>query len=295
MTDRRQKTTAFSLKGLFAVVVWGASFVATRIALETLNPVALVAIRLLLGAGLLAVILRATGHRVLPTHADRTTCGLLGVVIAAHLLLQARGLDYTSAINTGWIIGFIPVCIAVGAQLLGQQRLARLGWIGVAVGTAGVLLVTLEKPPDFAHARLGDLLQIASCLTWTLYTLASAGVIARQGALRVTTFAMGAAALLCTIAALGTGALRAPLTAEAVLAIAFLGLLCSGVGYYLWFAATHERGPTRIAALLYLEPFVTLAVATTLMNEPITRSAILGGLCVLLGVYLVSRGSRPPR
>lgn len=281
----------FSLRGLFAIAVWGASFVATRIALESFSPCGLAAFRLLTAGVLLGVVIRARGGRLLPARADLPICLLLGVTLAAHMVVQAYGLRYTSAINTGWIIGFIPVTVALGAHLLRQQRLNAIGWMGVTIGTAGVLTVTAVAPPDFARARFGDLLQIGSCFTWTVYTLAGAGPIARNGALRVTAAAMATAAVIVAVATLGTGATVGPVTPRSLGAFAFLGLICSGVAYYLWFAASHDRGPTRVAALLYFEPFVTLITAAAVLHEPITSNAIAGGLIVLVGVWLVGRGS----
>jgi len=218
----------------------------------------------------------------------------LGVVLSAHLLVQAFGLQRTSAINTGWIIGFIPVTIAVGATLVHQQRLHGVGWLGVAVGTAGVLVVTMKSPPNFAQARVGDLLQLASCLTWTVYTLAATGPNERNGVLRVTTFGMAVAAAIGTLAALFTPWRAGPLTAQALLAIAFLGVICSGAAYYLWFAAQRDHGPAHVGALLYIEPFVGLIVAASLLHEPVTVNAVVGGVCVLAGVWLVARGAVKP-
>lgn len=283
---------AVSGRGLVAVMVWGASFVATRVALGALNPFGLVAIRLLAGTLLLGMAVWVRGGRPLPVRRDVPAVIFLGLVLCAHLLIQAHGLQRTSAINTGWLVGFMPVTIALGAYLLGQQRLARLGWLGVAIGTGGVLIVTMKAPPNFARARFGDLLQMVSCLTWTVYTLAGAGPVARNGALRVTTLSMGVAALVATIATIWTGLPSGALTGESLLAMAFLGPVCSGVAYYLWYAALDAHGPTRVGSLLYLEPFVSLATGSILLHEPVTGNALLGGLCVLVGVWMVAKGAR---
>jgi drug/metabolite transporter (DMT)-like permease len=286
---------AFSGKGLIAISLWGASFVFTRIALRSFNPFGLVAIRLLTGSFLLFAIARARGGPMLPARADVPVCTFLGLVLSLHLLIQAYGLQYTSAIHTGWIIGFIPVTIALGAHLLGKQRIARVGWVGVAVGAGGVLIVTSASLPGFAQARLGDLLQVCSCLTWTVYTLAAATPVARSGALRVTALGMGVAAIVVTVATAGTGLLRGAMTLETVLALGFLGFLCSGWAYYLWFQALIEHGPARVGSLLYLEPFVTLGTAAAMLREPVTGHAILGGGAVLFGVWLVAKGARTPQ
>jgi drug/metabolite transporter (DMT)-like permease len=280
----------FSIKGLFAVVVWGASFAATRVALHTLDPFGLVAVRLWMGVLVLSLVSVLRRRPLLPIRDDRPLGVVLGMVLAVHLLIQAYGLRYTSAINTGWIIGFIPVTIAVGAYLLRQQRLNRVGWSGVGVGTGGVLLVTMVAPPDFKQAHFGDLLQVGSCLTWAVYTLAAAGPNARSGVLRVTTFGMAVAAAIATLAAFVTSALSGPVTTRSLVAIGFLGVICSGAAYYLWFAAVMEHGPARTGALLYIEPFVALATGAALLGEHVTPNALAGGLLVLLGVWLVSRG-----
>jgi drug/metabolite transporter (DMT)-like permease len=280
--------------GLFAVLVWGASFAATRAALESFNPWGLVGLRLWVGA-LLLLILGAAGGSMLPQRADLPRCTFLGLVLSVHLLIQAYGLRFTSAVHTGWIIGFIPAVVALGAHVLGKQRIKPLGWDGIALGTGGILVVWLSKSPDFAHAQFGDLLQIVSCLTWAVYTLAAVEPVLRSGALPVTAFGMAVAAVVMSIAMIFTGWRSGPaVTRDALLAVAFLGPICSGVAYYAWFAAQRVHGPARVNSLIYAEPFVSLATGALLLNEQVTGSAILGGICVVLGVWLVARGSRKP-
>ena len=114
------------------------------------------------------------------------------------------------------------------------------------------------------------------------------------GVLRVTTFGMVVAAAIATVATFWTGVFTGPLTGYRVLAIAFLGLVCSGLAYYMWFAAVEEHGPARVGALLYIEPFVALATGALLLGEHVTLNAVLGGICVLVGVWLVARGSVKP-
>lgn len=285
---------ALSGIGLFVVTVWGASFVATRVAVDWLHPVALVAGRLLVGTLVLGALAGLRGGPLLPRRRDWPVCSFLGIVLCGHLLLQARGLLDTTAIHAGWIIAFIPVMIALGAQLLGQQRLRAVGWAGVLLGSGGVLLVTLAQPGGFPRARVGDLLQLASCVTWTVYTLASTRPLAHSGPLPVTVFGMAIAAVLSLAASLGSQVERGPATGPAIVAAVFLGLVCSGVAYYAWFTAQRAHGPTRLGAYLYLEPFVTLGMARVLLRETVTFHALLGGLCVVCGVLLVARGTQRP-
>jgi drug/metabolite transporter (DMT)-like permease len=285
----------WSGKALFTVVAWGASFVLVRVALESFTPFGLVAIRFASGTAVLLLISRLRGGTILPDRRDRPICVFLGLLLGAHLAIQAFGLQYTSAIHTAWIIAFIPAMLAVGAQLFLRQRLRSVGWLGVVVATAGVLTVTMSALPDFSRARLGDLLQLSTCLTWTVYTLAATRAVARNGALRVTVLSVAVAAAVLLVVAGGYGFVRGAVTPGSLLSVAFLGFVCSGLGYFFWFHAVDEHGAARVGSYIYLEPFVTLAVARAMLNEPVTLAALAGGACVLCGVWLVARGTARPR
>jgi drug/metabolite transporter (DMT)-like permease len=275
---------------LFAVVAWGASFVATRIALEAFTPFAIVALRLTLGAALLLAVARAGRLRAIPGREAAGVAVLLGLIAAAHLLIQAIGLGHTTAMNTAWIISFIPVVIALGARLFLGQRLPALAWTGVAIASLGVLLVTAQEPPDFAHARLGDLLQLGSCFTWAAYTLVAVRPLQRWGSLPMTAAPMAVAAAVLWLAAAVDGRLLvAPPGLGSVVAIAFLGVFCSGLAFLLWFRAVSAVGPARSGVYLYVEPFVTLALAWAMLDEPVMASAVAGGITVLIGVAMVHR------
>lgn len=284
-----------SPEALAAVVLWGVSFVATRIALEALHPVGLIAARLALGAGMLVVVQLARRVSLVPEPGDRARCALLGAILGGHLLLQAYGLRYTTAIQTGWIISFIPVMLALGGRAFLGKRLSAAGWVGVAVGAAGVLVVASASLPDFEDARFGDLLQLVSCVTWTVYTLAASRPAERSGPLRATTSAMVVAALLAAAAVPAFGwrpEAGEPVGPSTVAAVVFLGLGCNGIAYWLWMRGLRRDGPARIGATLYLEPLVTLVAARLVLDEPVTGHALVGGPIVLLGVWLVGRGAR---
>ena len=281
-----------SYYSLVAAVLWAQSFVATRIALQAITPVAVVTLRFSTGAAVLFGWLALRGRPLLPAPADRLTSVLLGLVLGVHLLIQTSGLLYTTAINTAWIIAFIPVTIALGARVFLGQRMPLLGWVGMGIGMAGVLGVTASPPQAFARAHWGDLLQLISCFTWTAYTLVSAGPVARNGAISVTGVAMGVAAAINALALPFFGATVGPLTPEVILSVVFLGLLCSGLAYACWNLALEKDGATRAGAMLYFEPFVTLATAVAVLSEPVTINAMVGGPVVLLGVWLMGRYSR---
>jgi drug/metabolite transporter (DMT)-like permease len=282
------------LSAIAAVVLWGGSFVAVDLALATFSPFGLTALRLALGGAVLLSLQRARGGPLLPPGRDLALTAFLGLTLGAHLSIQAYGLLYTSAIHTGWIVGFMPVTIALGAQLFLRQRLRGLGWFGVLLATSGVLLVTLEEPAGLVDARWGDLLQLSTCLTWTVYSLAGVGVVLRNGSLQVAGVSMAVAALVLAPAALGTGWTVGDVDATAVGSLVYLGLFCNAVAFSLWYRAQKKHGAHRTGVTLYLEPFVTLALAIPILGESAGAEVLVGGVIMLVGVHLVGRGSRRP-
>ncbi len=69
----------------------------------------------------------------------------------------------------------------------------------------------------------------------------------------------------------------------------------SGLAFALWLRAQKEHGPTRVGAMLYFEPFFTLALAVPMLGEPVTAKTVLGGLGVFSGVWLVGKGVKRPQ
>jgi drug/metabolite transporter (DMT)-like permease len=106
--------------------------------------------------------------------------------------------------------------------------------------------------------------------------------------------AAGFAMLAVPVAWLGAWRDFARLSPTGWLAVLFLGLACSGLGYLFWYAALERIEASRVGALLYLEPLVTLMAAVVLLGERVQAVTILGGLLLLAGVSLVERSPAAP-
>lgn len=293
--DDSRMSGKWPLSALFAVTIWGGSFVATKLALgpqdaRVFTPFGLVALRFLMGGAALLGALALRGGALLPERADRGRVALLGAILGTHIGLQTYGLAFTYATHAAWIVCFSSVVIALGAQLFLRQRLRAIGWLGVAVAVVGVLGVTRtnsgEHPPDVGF---GDLLQLTGCFTWALYTLLGAKPVQGSGALRVTAWAMLVAGFAMLALASSTGFGARPGGAE-LAALFYLGLLSSAAAFLAWYHAQAKYGSQRTAATLYVEPFVTALVAS-FVDEPLVLGTLIGGVVVLFGVWLVQRGA----
>ncbi len=282
------------LGALLAIVFWGVSFVATKAVVAEISPATLVFCRAGLGTLLLFAILALRRRPPWPPRDALAPLAAMGFVgVAFHQVLQAYALTMTSAVNTGWLIGLIPLWSAILAAIFLKERLGARKVAGLLVGFAGALLVVtrgrLGARLIALPATRGDLLVLASTLNWACYTVLGGATIRRLGPTRATAGAMLLGWLMLTptfVAGAGWHDLLR-LTPAGAGAVLFLGIACSGLGYLLWYGALERVEATRVATLLYLEPLVTLAAAVLLLGEPVGSSTVVGGLLVLGGVTLV--------
>ncbi len=285
------------LAAFAAVVFWGVSFVASKAALAELTPVTLLFLRFTLGVASLYLILKARGR---PLTVPRSSWGFLVALgfigVFFHHMVQVHGLALTTAVRTGWLIGLIPIWSAVLSALFLGESFGVRKTLGLLLGTAGAILVITRgdlSPAVFAlPSTRGDLLVLVSTVNWAVYTILARKMPPDLGSGRATAAMMLAGWVLLIpffVAASGWTELAAA-SPSTWLAVAFLGIGCSGLGYLFWSAALERIEASQVAAFLHIEPLVTLLAAVTLLGEPVAATTIAGGLLVLAGVLIVQRG-----
>jgi drug/metabolite transporter (DMT)-like permease len=282
---------------LLAVVIWGWTFVATKIVVGEIGPVELLSLRLVIGVPFLGALLVA---RRVPLHLERDDLRpvlLGGALITTHFLVQITGLQTTTATNTAWIITVTPLVLALLSVLLLRERVGRGGIAGIAIASVGILLlVSRGRLADLDWLRsTGDWLALASAFTWAFYTVATRALVGRRDPLLVTFAILSVAAVMVLplFAVVGdVGAVRA-LSPRALWALLYLAIPGLALGHWFWQEGVAELGGTRSGFYLYLEPLSTVALAVPLLGEPFGPVAALGGALVLTGVFVGQRQSRP--
>lgn len=283
---------------LFCVVVWGWTFVATRVCLEFLSPLAVVALRFLIGVPVLAAIVAAQRVPFRFSRRDALPLLLGSGIIAVHFVIQALALTHTSATNTGWIIAFSPLAIAALAYLLLGERLSRRALTGIGIATAGIVL--LVSRGELAGldwlGNWGDALALASAFTWAAYTIATRDLSRARPPLAVTLavfipLTAGSVAVLAWTSGIPD---VTALPGRVLIALAFLGVLGTAAQWF-WQSGVAKLGAARAGIFLYLEPLATTALAVPLLHESFGLATATGGIMVLAGVAWAERGASHER
>lgn len=280
-------------KLLFAVTVWGLSFIATKNALVEVRPVVIVFLRQLLGILFLAFIIINQKKSFAVDIRKEKWIFVLAAIACFHLWIQVTGLQWTTASNTGWIIGITPVFMVILGLLFFKEKITSTQTTGIIISFLGLLFLVSKgefTSLDFIKNK-GDLLIITSSITWSVYSLTSKKATLTLSPTLTTFYLFVIVAIIIAPFTINQQNISniINLSLNGWGSILFLGILCSGVAYTLWAQALSEMDASRVGAFLYLEPFVTFFGSWLLLNEQITAVMLLSGLIIIGGVILVNR------
>jgi drug/metabolite transporter (DMT)-like permease len=279
---------------LCAVIIWGWTFVATKILLAELGPIEILAMRLAIALPVLCILLLA---RRVPLGFDRGDVPPLvagGAIMTVHFLLQIAGLVTTTASNSGWIISVTPLALAVLSFVFLRERIGWSGVAGIVVATTGILLLVSRgriTNLDWLQST-GDWLILLSAHTWAAYTVVTRNLVRRRNPLAVTFTILLISAIFVAIVFIWSGDFSRvrSLSAAGIAALLFLAIAALAVGQWFWQVGVAKLGAARAGLYLYLEPLATLTLAVPLLGEPFGAVTVIGGGLILAGVYLGQRG-----
>jgi drug/metabolite transporter (DMT)-like permease len=207
----------------------------------------------------------------------------------AYTLLLYSALGHTSALNASLVTAANPALIVVLAVVLLRDRPRPLGWAGIGLGLAGVLLVLtggdIHRLLTFSINR-GELLILAAITVWGLYTIIGRRVDIAP--ITSTAVQVALAAVVLSPLALITGA-GLPRTAPEGWSLAYIALFPSLGSYLLWNLALKRTTAANAGNYLNLIAVFT-AIITVALGQPITLPQVLGGVLVISGVLLTSAG-----
>jgi len=287
--------TARDFVGLLLLAAcWSISFVFMRVAIPDLGPFALVALRVGLAALALGFLLIAQGKlTVLRVH--WRTIAIVGILNAAipftlfAWAAQTLSAGFLSAFN-----GVTPIAGAVIAWLWLRERLSTTRWLGLALGFTGVVVLGWGRLlQGLAGADdVGALFAVvlAAVAGYSFYGLAAC--YTKRYLTGVNGLACTAGGMLsATLASLPLAAWTwptMPVPTTAWLAVAALGLVCTGGGYLLFFRLIARIGPQRALTATFLVPPLGIAWGWLLLDEMPTTSMLTGMLITLAGTALAT-------
>lgn len=285
----------FVTVGLFALLatLWGFSFPAIDVGLQSLEPVLFAAFRYDVAAVLLLVYAVTRTSQWLPANRANLTAVLAGgaFLVAGNGLLFVGQQTVPSGV-AAIMQSLVPIVTSLWALgLLPEERVTPMGAVGILLGFLGVGLIVRPDPANLLGADgVGRLLVLGQVMS-----IALGGVLVQRASPTLDRAALSGWSMLVGGVLLHTASLAigeplvAPATLHAQVAVLYLGVFATAIAFLIYFTLLDVRGALETSLVTYLVPVVATVASVVFLNETITPLTVVGFLVVLSGFVLLKR------
>lgn len=279
------------------VLIWGFNFSAAKFALGDFAPLAFNGIRFILASAFMFLFMKLSGHSTLFLE-RRYWPTVIGLGLLGHVFYQVMfifGLDLTMAGNASLMLSMSPVFITLISVAARQERVGWAAWVGVILSFVGVALVVRggAKVVAFgADTVRGDLMILAASAAWAAYTVGSAPLVRRFGALPVTAATMWVGSFGLVLVSIPSFVSQpwSSVSAVAWAAVIYSGIFAIGSAYLLWYFIIRRLGSTRTGVYSNAIPIVALLIAWLTLGEIPTWLQGIGAVGIVGGALLARVG-----
>ncbi|MDC9809341.1 DMT family transporter [Rhizobium binxianense] len=275
------------INGFIGVVIFSGSLPATRVAVMQFDPVFLTVARAAI-AGILALGLLIIFREKRPSGRDLLSLAVVALgVVVGFPLLTALALQHVTSAHSIVFVGLLPLATAIFGVVRGGERPKPAFWLFSILGSALVAGFALTQ--GLTASPVGDLLMLAAIIVCGL-GYAEGGRLSRTlGGWQVISWALVLSLpVMVAVALLHRPATFSGIEMPALLGLAYVSLFSMLIGFIFWYRGLSQGGIAAVGQLQLLQPFFGLALAATLLHEPVTWAM----LAVTVAVILCVAGAR---
>ena len=274
-------------------IIWGTTFVAIRVVIETIPTLLVTGIRFTIAGALLLAIARLTKARFPREAAEWKHQALAGIVMAGagNALVVFAEHSLTGGM-AALLAATIPIWMAIMQAARGEAPLTARAVIGLAIGFGGVgLLVApaIGEPSVSGGFFLAVLAMQLSAICWNAGTLYSRSRPALSEPLARSVIQMLSAGVAVTLLALVTGerTTMAMFTLRSTVALLYLAIFGSVIAFWAYNYAQTKLSAGKVSSYAYVNPAVAVLFGALLLGEPVTLTMVAAMVVILGGVALI--------
>lgn len=276
---------------IIVVFVWSSTFLISKFAFAEIPPLAFLFGRFSIML-LVAVVIMVTLDRAVWRNIDRAdiprfiAAGLSGYCF--YQLLFLIGLNYTSPFSSALLVAMTPLFTVIILALMGE-RTPRSGWIGLAVALIGVATFLFDKRDAAAGGLVGDLLSIASAVSFAIYGIVNRPLVRKYPVFTYTGWSViagGVPALIISLPAALSHQWR-DVSGLALASVVYMAILPVYVAYILWNYAIEKRGVAQASSVHLLVPIVTGIASAIVLSEPFGPLKLIGAALAMGGLLII--------
>lgn len=274
---------------------WGSTYVAMRYGVEVLSPWIIGSVRYLIAGALMLGVCAARGMTLWQSRRDFAMLLAIGVLmlgIGNTGVLWAE--QYLPSGLAALLAAVIPLYVAsIETVLPHGERLRARGWAGIAIGLLGLLILLLPgwRAGMAGHRgqMIGSLVALGAALAWSCASLLSRRARLRTPLLLAAAWEMIFAGVFCLIPlAISGDAHHVHWSRQAILAIGWLVVFGSLVGYTAYIYLLEHVPVAKVATYAYINPVVAVVLGAAFLGERLVAVEYVGMAAILVAVYLVT-------
>jgi drug/metabolite transporter (DMT)-like permease len=279
------------LLALFTIIVWGSTFIVTKLLLSEFTPVHIMLCRFVIAYFVLWLIRPKLEKTSIKDELLFAVMGIFGCTL--YFITENTALEYTLASNVSIIVASSPIITAILAHFFVKgEKMNKNIVFGFFVAFLGVILVVVNGKFVLKLNPAGDALSLGAAVSWAIYSIVLRLCVDRFDSVFLTRKLMFYGFITALPIAIMQGE-RLPLEAfkapDMLFCILFLGVIGSGICYVTWNKAIAKLGVVTTNNYIYINPFVTLVTGGIFLKEPITVMGVFGALLIISGVVISSR------
>lgn len=288
MTRLGPSRWAADLSLVFVALIWGATFVVVKQALNQISTMYFLALRFALASVCMFAVFLPSFRRASKSQLWRgLRAGFItGLLLWLGYVLQTFGLKYTSAGNSGFLTGLYIVLVPIiGAAVFRRWPYPR-EFLGIAIATAGMVIMTVPDLDRHFRMNRGDLLTVGCAVAFAFHLLVL-GYYSQREYFQAVALGQIACTSLLSFVCLSFERPQANWSPSVIWAVVITALLATTVAFALQTWAQQYTTPTRTALIFALEPVFALVVAVVAGGERLSGAAVIGGTLILAGILAV--------
>lgn len=271
-----------AIGGLILVtIIWGGGFVASDMALESMLPFQIMAVRFLLATVLMGLI-SIKSLRGMKKEEIRAG-GLMGIALFAAFALQIIGLQYTTPSKNAFLTALNVVIVPFIAFIILKKKIGIKGIIGAVMSVAGVALLSLNGDLSLG---LGDGLTLLCAVGFAFQIFLTSEFVKKYRATVLNFVQMTTAFLLSVVSLFVFGETNFQVTAKGWLSVLYLGVISTTVCYLLQTASQKYVDETKAAIILSMESVFGTLFSIIILHEVITPRMVAGCIIILTAVII---------
>ncbi|NBJ95567.1 DMT family transporter [Parablautia muri] len=278
------------LMALLTIMIWGTTFISTKVLLTDFRPVEILFFRFAMG---FVILLLVCPHRMKGVDGrQEMTFGLAGLCgICLYYLLENIALTYTLASNVGVIISIAPFFTAILSHLFlkSEGKLRANFFIGFVVAMAGIALISFNGS-GMEPNPVGDILAVLAAFVWACYSILTRKISGFGYPVILTTRRTFFYGILFMVPALFLFDFEMAPERFAdmtyLLNILYLGLGVSALCFVTWNLAVKTLGAVKTSVYIYMVPVITVVTSILVLKEPVTWVSAVGTVLAVVGLFL---------